>query len=46
MYRGYGIALDEAGSLNFGNGDAKNVIFFGVDNSSLSQLQESVFNVR
>ena len=36
MYRGYGIAFDEAGSWNIGNGDAKNVIIFGVDNSSLS----------
>ena len=32
----YGIVFDGAGLWNFGNDFAKNVIIFGVDNSSLS----------
>ena len=33
---GYGIAFDGNGEWNFGNGYARNVIIFGVDNSSSS----------
>ena len=36
MYSGYGITFDSAGSWNFDNGTARNVIIFGVDNSSSS----------
>ena len=36
MYIGYGIAFDEIGSWNFGNGFARKVITFTVDNSSSS----------
>ena len=35
MYRGYGIVFDGAGSWNFGNDFARNIVIFGVDNSSL-----------
>ena len=33
---GYGITFDSAGSLSLDNGTARNVIIFGVDNSSSS----------
>ena len=36
MYCGYGIALDRKGRWNFGNYDVKNVLNFGIDNSSSS----------
>ena len=36
VYSGYGIAFDGASSWNFGNDFARNVVIFGVDNSSLS----------
>ena len=36
MYSGYGIAFDEAASWNSGNDFARNVVIFGVDNSSSS----------
>ena len=36
IYSGYRITFDSAGSWNFGNGFAKNVVIFGVDNSSSS----------
>ena len=36
MYSGYGILFDEAGSWNFGNDKARNVIIFGFDNRSSS----------
>ena len=31
MYSGYGIAFDGAGSWDFGNDDARNVVIFGVN---------------
>ena len=34
MNSGYGVVLDGAGSWNFGNDFAKNLVIFGVDNSS------------
>ena len=34
--RGYGIAVDGKGEWSFGNDYAKNVVIFGVDNSSSS----------
>ena len=36
MYSGYGVTFDSAGSWSINNDTAKNVIIFGVDNSSLS----------
>ena len=36
VYSGYGIVFDRAGSSNFVNEFAKNVVTFGVDNSSWS----------
>ena len=36
VYSGYGIAFDGKCSWSFGNGFAKNVVVFGVDNSSSS----------
>ena len=36
MYGGYSIAFDGKGEWNFGNGSARNVVIFGVDNSSSS----------
>ena len=36
VYRGYRITFDSAGSSSFDNDFAKNVIIFGVDNSSSS----------
>ena len=36
MDRGYGIAVDGKGEWSFGNDYAKNVVIFGVDNSSSS----------
>ena len=38
VYSGYGIILDSTGSWTFDNDFARNVIIFGVDNSSLSNL--------
>ena len=38
MYSGYGITFDSGGSWSFDNGTARNVIIFGVDSSSLSQV--------
>ena len=35
VYSDYGIAFDGAGSQSFGNDFARNVVIFGVDNSSL-----------
>ena len=34
MYIGYGMAFDGTGSWSFGNDFARNVVIFGVDNSS------------
>ena len=36
VYSGYGITFDSAGSCSFDKDTARNVIIFGVDNSSLS----------
>ena len=36
VYSGYGLAFDEGDWLSFGNGNARNVIIFGIDNSSSS----------
>ena len=36
LYRGYGITFDSAGSWSFNRNTARNVIIFGVDNSSSS----------
>ena len=36
LYRGYGITFDSAGSWSFNSNTARNVIIFGVDNSSSS----------
>ena len=38
MYTGYGIVLDVGDSWSFGNDFARNVIIFGVDNSSSSHI--------
>ena len=36
MYSGCGITFDSAGSWSFNNGITKNIIIFGVNNSSSS----------
>ena len=36
MYSGYGIAFDRKIEWNFDNDFAKNIVIFGVDNSSSS----------
>ena len=36
VYDGYSIAFDGKGEWNFGNASARNVVIFGVDNSSSS----------
>ena len=38
VYSGYGITFYDAGSWSFGNGTTRNVIIFGVDNSSSSHV--------
>ena len=40
MYSGYGIAFDGKGEWSFGNGYARNVKVFGVDNSSSSDTDK------
>ena len=37
VYSGYGIGFDEKYEWRFGNGYARNIIIFGVDNSSSSR---------
>ena len=37
MHIGYGITFDSAGWWSFDNGSARNVIIFGVDNSSYTK---------
>ena len=39
MYSGYGIAFDGKGSWSFNDEFARNVIMFGVDNSSSSHTE-------
>ena len=38
MYSAYGITFDNGGSWSFHSGTTKNVIIFGVDNSSSSHV--------
>ena len=38
MHSGYGIAFDGKGTWSFGNGYDRNVVIFGVDNSSSSHM--------
>ena len=38
VYSGYGITFYDAGSWSFGKGTTRNVIIFGVDNSSSSHV--------
>ena len=45
VYSGYEIAFDGAGSWNFGNGFAKNVVIFGIDNSSSSHAETRKSNI-
>ena len=44
MYSGYGIAFDGGGELSFGNDYARNVVTFGLDNSS-SIIQGDTFRI-
>ena len=39
VYSGYGMRFDGAGSWSFDNGTARNVLIFGVDNSSSSYVE-------
>ena len=39
MYSGYRITFDSAGSWSFDNDSARNVVIFGVDNSSSSHAE-------
>ena len=41
IYNGYGIAFDGAGSWSFGNGFARNVVNFAVDNSLRRNAEKS-----
>ena len=45
VYSGYGIVYDGLGSWSFGNDFARNVISFGVDNSSLSLTDNRKNNI-
>ena len=47
VYSGYGIRFDSAGEWSFDNDTARNVIIFGVDNSSssLSEIRKNNFSV-
>ena len=45
VWSGSGIAFDGISSWNFGNDFARNVIIFGVDNSSLSDTDNHVDNI-
>ena len=44
MYNGYGITFDSTGSCSFDNDSVRNVIIFGVDNSSSSHADNSKNN--
>ena len=49
VYSGYGIRFDSAGSWSFDNDTARNVINFGIDNSSSSHddnCRNNFFNRR
>ena len=39
VYSGYGITIDSASSWSFDNDTARNVIIFGIDNSSPSHAE-------
>ena len=43
VYSGYGIAFDGKGKRRLGNDFARNVIIFGVDNSSSSHTDNLTF---
>ena len=47
MHSGYGIAFDEKGTWSFLNDYAKNVIIFGVENSSsfYADNRKNIFSV-
>ena len=45
MYCGYGITFDGAGSWNFDNDFARNVVSFGVDNNSSSHTDNRKTNL-
>ena len=45
VYSGYGIKCDSAGSWSFDNDFARNVIIFGVDNSSSSHTNNRKTNL-
>ena len=44
MYNGYGITFDSAGSWSFNNDTARNVLIFGVNNSSSSYSDDNKNN--
>ena len=44
VYSGYGLTFGNAGSWSFDNDTARNVIIFGVDNSSSSHADNSKNN--
>ena len=44
IYNGYGIAFDGNGTWSFGNGYARNVVIFGVDNNSSSFHTDNLKN--
>ena len=44
MYSGEGVTFDSAGSWSINNDTARNVIIFGVDNSSLSYADNRINN--
>ena len=46
VYSGYGIAFDEKGNWKFGNDFTRNVVIFGVDNSSSPHEEKFSINFR
>ena len=45
MYSDYGITIESVGSWSFDNDTSRNIIIFGVDNSSSSQVDNRKNNV-
>ena len=46
-YNGWGIAFDGRGMWDFGNSFARNVLIFGIDNTSFScTCNQKLFNIR
>ena len=45
MSSGYGIAFNNAGSWNYGNDFARNVVIFGVDDPSSSRVNNCKNNI-